>query len=230
MAFCGNCGAQMEATERFCVKCGKDNSVSAGAVPVVAAPAAAAPFPPAPPVPPAPAPFAAQPGPYTGPPVAIPVPGAPAKKNGTIGIIIVLVILAAGGYYYYHRPPQPQPAPQPSPSPQPSPGPQPPPGPSNSDLAKQQDFTYGQPYTSNGYLEIPGGKWVNNSNVALASATLECDQKDTNGNPLAQMRATLTGPNGPVQPGGTVTFNTIQMGSVATYVNKVNCVIVHVKQ
>jgi hypothetical protein len=218
MAFCGNCGAQMDASERFCVKCGNDNGMRPAAVPV-ATPVAVAPPPPAAPAPPV-APF---PSMYAAPPPgAIPVavglpPQIPAKKSGTLGTLIVLAVLAGGGYYYYaHQNPKPATPPQPAPS--------------NSDLAKQQDFTYGQPYTSNGYLEIPGGKWVNNASVALASATLECDQKDTNGNPLAQMRATLTGPNGPVQPGGTVTFNTIQMGSVATYVNKVNCVIVHVKQ
>ncbi len=216
MAFCGNCGAQMEATERFCVKCGKDNGVKQAAAPVPPVPQ-----PPAPQVVPTPVSYAAPPVPF---PVAMAVPPqAPASKNGKMIAILILALLAGGGYYYYtHPPPAPQPQPQPNPNPNP--------GPSNSDLAKQQAFTYGQPYTSNGYLEIPGGKWVNNSNVALASATLECDQKDTNGNPLAQMRATLTGPNGPNQPGGTVTFNTIQMGSVATYVDKVNCVIVHVKQ
>jgi hypothetical protein len=218
MAFCGNCGAQMEATERFCVKCGKDNGVKQAAAPVPPVPQ-----PPAPQVVPTPVSYAAPPVPF---PVAMAVPPqAPASKNGKMIAILILALLAGGGYYYYTHPP---PAPQPQPQPQPNPNPNP--GPSNSDLAKQQAFTYGQPYTSNGYLEIPGGKWVNNSNVALASATLECDQKDTNGNPLAQMRATLTGPNGPNQPGGTVTFNTIQMGSVATYVDKVNCVIVHVKQ
>jgi hypothetical protein len=34
--------------------------------------------------------------------------------------------------------------------------------------------------------------------------------------------------NGPVQPGGTITFNPFQMGSVSMYMSRVNCLIVAV--
>lgn len=231
MAFCGNCGATMEATERFCSKCGKDNGIKTAASPIAA-------MPPAQPLAPAPGPYAAPPGVFPAP-VGV-LPQAPAHKSGTMGSIIALLVLAAGGYYWYsHRTiaaqPQTPPAVQ-TPTTgggggnNPPAGQQPPSGPSNADLVKQQTFTNGQPYTSNGYLEIPSGKWTNNSQVTLASAVLECDQNASNGTLLAQMRATLTPDNGPVAPGGTITFNTIQMGSVATYVSKVDCNIIHVKQ
>jgi hypothetical protein len=62
--------------------------------------------------------------------------------------------------------------------------------------------------------------------VTVASATLECDQYDAAGNELDQMRTTV---NGPVQPGGTDTFNPFSMGAVANNLNKVTCTIMYAK-
>lgn len=220
MAFCGNCGAQMDASERFCVKCGKDNGIRPAAVPV-AAPVAVAPSsaPPAPPVAPAPAMYAA-------PPSAIPVavglpPQAPAKKSGPLSTIIVLALLAGGGYYYYthHYPPAP------APTPQPQPGPGGGSGSSNAELAKQQDFEATW-QNVNGMVQLSSETWKNNASVSVQSATMECDQLDTSGNVLDEMRTTL---NGPVAPGATDSFDPFSMGAVAANLNKVHCYIVHVK-
>ncbi|MGA9060541.1 MAG: zinc ribbon domain-containing protein [Terracidiphilus sp.] len=258
MAFCSKCGAQLEGNERFCVKCGHDVKANgAAAVPVAAAvPAASVPVPVSPPaaaaqaVAPPPQGYAAPP-PYPGqPPIPVimgPPPAQP-KHRGWIWAVIIVAVL--GGLYYIGTHNQQTPAgtapaqpggnpaqpggQQPGGAPAQPGGQQPGGAPAqpgnNAALAKQQSFTNGQPYTSNGYLEIPSGKWINNSNVSIQSATLECDQNDSSGNVLAEMRDTLTGPNNaPVQPGTTVTFNTLQMGSVANSTSRVVCAIVHVK-
>jgi hypothetical protein len=212
MAFCGNCGAQMDASERFCVKCGKDNSVKTATAPVAAAPP---PVPPAPPVTPAPAMYAAPPAPI---PVAVGMPPqAPAKKSGPLSTIVVLALLAGGGYYYYthHYPPAPAPQPQPNPNP----------GPSNADLAKQQDFEATW-QNVNGMVQLSSETWKNNASVSVESATMECDQLDSAGNLLDEMRTTL---NGPVAPGATDGFSPFSMGAVAANLSKVHCYIVHVK-
>ena len=210
MAFCGNCGAQMEASERFCVKCGKDNGARTAAAPVATPVAVPPPVAPTPPVAPAPGMYAVPPGTI---PVAVGVPPqVPAKKNNTLGTIIVLALLAGGGYYYYthHSPPAPAPKP----------------GSSNSDLAKQQDFEASW-QNVNGAIQVFNGSWKNNATVSVQTATLECDQLDGSGNTLDEMRTTL---NGPVAAGATATFNPFSMGAVAANLNKVHCYVVHVKQ
>jgi hypothetical protein len=76
-----------------------------------------------------------------------------------------------------------------------------------------------------GYVGVTNASWTNHSAAAMQSATLQCDQYAANGADLSQTRMTL---NGPVQPGGTTTFNPFQMGAVNVYMSRVNCVIVAV--
>lgn len=231
MAFCGNCGAQMEATERFCVKCGRDVTVRPAATPIAAVPTPAAPpVQPMAAMPSAYAPPAAMPSAYT-PPASMPVavmPQAQPNRGGMMGVIVVLLALAGGGYYYYTHyikptPPasQPQSNPNPGPNP-PSPGPG---GGSNAALVKAQDFE-AQWQNVSGMIQLNNETWKNNGTVTVQSATLECDQLDANGNTLDEMRTTL---NGPVAAGATDGFSPFTMGATAANTTKVNCQIVHVK-
>lgn len=213
MAFCGNCGNQLQGDERFCVKCGKDTSAKpATAVAVEAPPAAAAPQTPpvqrVVPITPPGQPIA--PGHYPPVPVPIVVP-QPQKRGGATGVVILLVLIAAAGYYYYTHKTPPVPAK---------------PAVDNSTLAKQQAFD-AHWNAINGFIQISNGKWTNNSQYPVQSAILECDQYDSSGTDLDQMRTTL---NGPLQPGATDSFNPFQMGAVANNLTRVTCMIVHVKQ
>ncbi|MGB7264880.1 MAG: zinc-ribbon domain-containing protein [Terracidiphilus sp.] len=215
MAFCSNCGNQLEGSERFCGKCGSDVSAKAAgqvaASQVAAGPRAAASVPMQ-----AVQPMGAMPGVYAQPgaiPVAVAIPQqAPAKKGITLGTVILVAALAAGGYYYFTKY-------KPAVDAQKQKG-------ANAALAKQQAFD-AHWQTVGGFIQLTNGKWTNNANVAIQSATLECDQYDASGNNLDQMRTTL---NGPVNPGGTDTFNPFNMGAVANNLNKVTCTIMYVKQ
>jgi hypothetical protein len=212
MAFCGNCGNQLQSDERFCVKCGHD--VSANAAPA-AAPVAASAAPPMQPMAAAPPVQAAAPAwqpaavQYAAPgaiPVAMAVPQAPQKRGGVVGTVIVIALVAAGFYYYSkHRTPPTPPV-------------------TTAQLSQQQNFA-GHWENVFGFIEVSNGKWTNNAKLAIQTATLECDQYSSNNTDLAQMRTTL---NGPVQPGAAATFDTFQMGTVADYMNHVNCWIVDV--
>ena len=215
MAFCGNCGNQLQSDERFCVKCGHDVSANAAPAAVAVAASAAPPVQPmavAPPVQaaaPAFQPTAVQ---YAAPgafPVAMAVPQAPQKRGGLLGtVVVILLVLAAGYYYAKHRTPATPPAPPVT----------------TAQLAQQQNFA-GHWENVFGFIEVSNGKWTNNSKSAIQTSTLECDQYSSNNTDLAQMRPTL---NGPVQPGAAATFSTFQMGTVADYMNHVNCWIVDV--
>jgi hypothetical protein len=174
---------------------------------------------------------------FGAPPVAVPLPQAQPMKHSWATTVIVLVLLAAGGYYYQKHQaapaaPQPGTAPtQPATAPpaQPSTGPSQPgaapsvPGGSQG-LAQLQAFV-GHWQVVNGYLVISNGVWKNNANVAMQSAVLECDQFNLGRTDLAQMKTTL---NGPVQPGGTATFNAFQMGGEVMNMHTVNCAIMAV--
>jgi zinc-ribbon domain len=240
MAFCRNCGTQLQGDERFCVGCGTDVSAKPAAGASVAGTAGSAAAQPATvPVTKAPvangsaataqavkaqafqaqavqAPVAqtvaAAPGPYATPgtiPIMVTMPPqAPAKRGGMMWVLVVLAVLV-GGYFYI----------------KPKPTPPPPPPPDPAALTKQQAFDahWDDVY---GFVQISNGKWTNHANVAIDSATLECDQYNTYGTDLAQMRTTL---NGPLNPGATSSYNPFQMGAVATNVNRVTCTIVHVR-
>jgi hypothetical protein len=140
-----------------------------------------------------------------------------------VGIFLVAVL--AGSYFYSKQKtmaatPPAAPA-QPA---QGQPAGQAPPPVDNATLVQQQSFA-GHWRAIYGYVGVTNSAWTNHSTVAIQSATLECDQYSANGNQLSQMRTTL---NGPVQPGNTATFNPFQMGSVSTYMTRVNCEIVAV--
>lgn len=207
MAFCSNCGNQLEGNERFCVKCGKDlsaKSATTATAPVAAPPPpAATALPVMPPVP----------GAYVAPgaiPVAVAVSPAPAKRGGMFGTVIVVLALLGGGWYYYKHKPTPVTDPEGA----------------NTALSKQQAFD-AHWQTVNGWIQISNAKWTNNAQTPIQSAILECAQYDASGNDLDEMRTTL---NGPVTPGNSASFNPFWMGEVASNLNKVTCTIVHVKE
>lgn len=236
MGVCSHCGAQLHGDERFCVACGT-------AVPV-AAPGAnggAVAGPPPPPMPVPPAPVLAPPvqqmavaGGYAlhGPgPVAAGGTEAPATSGGKMWTWIAIAAILLLGYSYLKNK---------TATATPPAAPAQPAGTAPAGAPAQQG-TAGQPVTSGpvlqqqtfaghwqaiyGFVEVTNTSWTNHSAAAMQSATLECDQYSANGSLLSQMRTTL---NGPVQPGGTGTFNPFQMGSVSTYMSRVNCFIVAV--
>jgi hypothetical protein len=142
---------------------------------------------------------------------------APQKKGITMGTLVILIALAVGGYYYYtHYYQKDHPS-----------GSQPPASQAGAAavLGKQQAFD-AHWQTVNGFIQLTNGKWTNNANVAVQSATLVCQQMDGAGNDLDEWRTTL---NGPVQPGGTDTFDPFNVGAVATNLNKVVCSIQYAK-
>jgi hypothetical protein len=98
------------------------------------------------------------------------------------------------------------------------------PGGSNAALVGLQDVS-GDWRALNGSLQEYNVKWVNRSTVTIQSSVLECDQYDANNEVLAQNRTNL---NGPLQPGGTGTYNPFNMGTVQQGLNSVNCGIVAV--
>ena len=244
--FCVSCGNDLSA--QAAGPAAAAPVAAAAAAPVAAAPAAPpAAAPPAYGAPAAPPPYGA--------PGQIPVmglPPAPAKRgSGWIwGLIIVAAILYGLYYIGTHNPPpgqgntpaQPGTAPQPVAQPgmaptapqQPgaAPGPAAPvqpgdpgPGGPNESLVQMQQFS-GQWGAANGYVQISNARWVNRSNVNLASAVLECDQYAQNGEVLSQQRANLTGAN---QAGGTWAANSsFNMGQAAQGLSNVNCGIVAV--
>jgi hypothetical protein len=206
MAFCKNCGTKLQGDERFCVGCGADVSAKGN---VAATPAPQGTVPSAQVLPAHP--VAGIPGNFLPPgaiPIAVMQPQAPPKHGGWMKTLLVIAVVVGVGYYFVkHLPPSPA-----------DPG-------TNAALTKLQAFD-AHWQAVYGFVQVSNGKWTNNANVAIASATLECDQYDSNGRDLAQMRTTL---NGPIQPGASANFNPFQMGAVATNVYKVTCTIVHVK-
>ena len=204
MAFCKNCGTQLHGDERFCPGCGTEVSAKGATGPsATVPPAVVAPtpipagthpsIPPAQPVPGAPGVFL--------PPGAIPIavmPQAPPKRGGWLKTLLIIAVIVAVGYYFVqHMPSSDQGA--------------------TAALTKQQAFD-AHWQNDYGFVQVSDGKWTNNATVAVNSAILECDQYDSNGTDLAQMRTTL---NGPVQPGASATFSPFKMGAVATNVYKV---------
>jgi hypothetical protein len=172
-------------------------------------------------------------------------PAAPAKRGGWVWALVIVVVL--GGLYYIGKhneqtqpgtaPTQPGTAPQPgnpgqpggAPGSAPQPGApvqpgDPGPGGPNEALVQLQSFG-GQWHAIGGYVQISNARWTNRSTVAMQSAVLECDQYASTGAVLAQMRTTL---NGPVQAGGSGTYNPFNMGTIAQNLNWVNCGIVAV--
>ena len=223
MAFCGNCGKQMEDGGRFCPSCGADtkaaaSSATAPPMPVAAASAAAPASIPIPVMPPMGAvPHANGAAPF---PVVIQQP--PPKRNSMTWVVIAVVALLVGGYAYQRVKPATNGDGTPSGAPS-QPGPQN--GPQDqATLVREQNFS-GHWQAVYGFVDLTNTSWTNHAAIAMQSATLECDQYSTNGTQLSQYQTRL---NGPVQPGTMVTFNPFQMGSVSTYMTKVTCNIVAV--
>ena len=254
MAFCNNCGTQLQGDERFCVKCGHDvkaNGATASAV-VASVPVAAANAPTEPPQvvapppqsypPPAPQGFAAPPPQgfvapplqgyaappvYPGqPPIIMGAPPTQSKRHGMVWVVVIIAVLYGLWYIGTHdKKPQPQPQTNPAQQPAQQPGGGTQPGGGNAALAQLQSFT-GQVSNANGQVQISNGQWTNNATVAVQSVTLECIQYDGNGSQLAQTQNTLTAPNGPLQPQATATFSPFTMGAVAQGTTKANCGVV----
>ena len=229
MAFCSNCGAQLESGARFCVQCGANQMAKAAGAP--AAPAAAPPAGTAPQA----APFQAA-APTAVPQHAIPpIPGlpqyplppgqipivmagpqmAPQKSRNTLLWVAVVCAVLYGLYYIgsHNQNRQTQTGPDPKQQ-------------SGQDQAilQAQQFT-GNYDSVNGYIQISQGIWRNGSNVALQSAKLQCAQISASGQSLTQNQTTL---NGPAGPGQTISFPSFQIGTEAQGVSKVNCNIVEV--
>lgn len=110
MAFCSGCGAQLGSNERFCVKCGADQTTKAAVTPAAPTPAAFTPPPqaytpppqayaPPPATPPAMPPYGSPGMPGQMPIIMGAPPQAPANNNNMLwGVIIVGAILY--GLYY----------------------------------------------------------------------------------------------------------------------------------
>jgi len=201
MAFCKNCGKSLAGDERFCVQCGSDASAAAtvpGTTPAQRIP-----------------PQQGTPVTY-GAPGQIPVvvmPPAAAKRGGKMSTIIaVLLAVWFAGYYLTHRTPPITPAQEAA---------------AEAALTKQQGFDCNF-RNADGYLQIENGKWTNHSPVAIQAATLECDQTDSNGTDLDEMRINLKSPQGPLQPGTSQDYNAFRMGEIANYASKVHCTVVTV--
>jgi len=238
MAFCGNCGAQLEGDGKFCVKCGADQTAKAGSAPAtVAAPPQPA-YPPPPPqpfagmppqYPPPGQPFAGVPPQYPPPqpgqfPVIMGVPPAPAGNKNTLMYVVLAAAVLYGLYYIgTHDQAQNPPATAPQAQPGQQPGGQ---GNQNPAVIAAQKFSEGGYNAVNGQVQVTQGQWLNGSNIALAAAMLGCEQMDSNGQNLAQDQITLTGP---AQPGQTVTLPTFSIGAVAQGAAKVNCKITAVE-
>jgi hypothetical protein len=167
-------------------------------------------------------------------PVAAGGPETAANHTGKMWMWIVIFAILVGGYYYSKNKqatatppaapagtaPQGAPAQPGGTAPQGTPA-----QPVTSGALLQEQSFAGHWRAIYGFVGLTNTSWTNNSNVVMQSATLECDQYSANGTKLSQMQTTL---NGPVQPGRTATFNPFQMGSVSTYMSRVNCFIVAV--
>lgn len=222
MAFCSNCGKQLEGSGRFCNNCGADTTATSSTPSSAPGPV---------PVPPpvinqqptiAAAPMqSVQYAPTGAIPIAVGIPTPPPataqKKGGMVGTLVVLAAIIGGGYYYYHKPP--------GPGPGPAPGPSQPPQTDAKALVQQQSFS-AQWQDQNGMLILTSAKWTNSANVTLSSATVQCEQYNATGTDLSQYRVTL---NGPTEPNAASTYSNIQIGAVASGMSKVNCDVVHVK-
>ncbi len=189
MAFCSGCGGQLEGNERFCAKCGADQTAMAGGTPAVQAPPPQAPpaqaaFPPQPAQP-----YPAMPPQYPPqypPPGPIPVmampPAAPAKSSKWIWIAIIVAAVLYGLYYIGTHDQQQNPAPAPAPQTQPgTPTPQAQPG-APTPQAQPGAPTPQAPPTTPTPQAQPGAPGQGGNNQALvAQQQLTCRWKAQNG-------------------------------------------------
>jgi hypothetical protein len=207
MAFCGNCGTHAEDNEHFCRNCGHDLTA--------ASPHAQPPAPPA----------DAQPylAPGAIPPGAIPLAPPAAKKTMSTPVRVLVFIVGLVAIWSGLK----QMGVIKGPS-TPSGG-----GTGSNAIgtlatqatgaAQQESFT-GQWAVANGEMQINKGVWNNQSNVAVQSVVMECDQYDNNNSDQAQKQITLVTTNRAALPAGdTADFKSIDMGPAVENVAKVNC-------
>ena len=222
MAFCPKCGTQLAGNEQFCVKCGNDLSAShaPASTPVAAAP----PYAPPPFVPPPAAPPPAGYPPYYPAPGQIPIimpQEVPKHHGGAWWVIIIAAVLFGLWWIGTHDQPNTTPTPTPTPGGAPAGGP-------NAATIAQQVYTT-QWSVVNGDVQLTNQKWVNQSNVSIQSADLECDQYDQSGADLAQKHVQLTDQTGAaVKAGDTEQFGNLDIGAAVQGLTKVNCGIVGV--
>jgi len=252
MKVCSHCGTPLQGDERFCVACGADvSSMTAPASVAASGPVTPVAPTPAPPASAAPIAHTTVPVAYAAPvpapiPVFVSTPAPPAKTSSKVWTWIIIAAVLLGGYYYSKTTTSTTPTPaapaQPGAPAEPGapaqPGTPAQPGVPTQPGAPAQPGVQGQPvspvqqqsFSGNwraiyGYVGVTNARWTNRSSIAIQSATLQCDQYAANGADLTQTQMTL---NGPVQPGGTTTFNPFQMGAVNVYMTRVNCAIVAV--
>ena len=191
---------------------------------------------------PQPAPYAPSPFPQAMPGQPPIIMGAPptagAQNKKTMWIVAGLV--AVGVFYYIgthdnktttpgtQPTTQPQQQPQQQPQAPANPGQQPPNqgggGGDTSQLVQMQSFT-GQIGEANGQVQVSNGKWTNNATVSIQSSNLQCVQTGNGDQPLTQTNTTLTGPNGPLAPNTSTTFNPFLGGAVVQGATAAQCKI-----
>jgi len=259
MAFCSSCGGQLEGNERFCVKCGADQTAKAGSAPAVQAAAPPAPAPPAafPPTPVQPfagmpshyppprpvQPFAGMPPqypplppvqPFTGVPPQYPPPvimGAPpGAQPATKNPLMWLV--AAGvifGLWYIGTHDQNNQNPGTTPTPQTQPGQQPGGGGGGN---QNQAIIAAQQFTEGSYNAVNGQIQVTQGQWLNGSNVALAAAE------LGCEQMDANGQNlaqdqvtltGPAAPGATVTLPTFSIGAAAQGAAKVNCKITAVE-
>jgi hypothetical protein len=238
MAFCPKCGTKLAGNERFCVSCGNDvSATTAAAAPVASIPAAPAPVTPvqAAPAPYAPTPTAPPAAPYPQyypppgqiPMMAVPPQEVPKHHGAAWWVVIIAGVLFGLWWIGTHDQQSQQPATPPAGGAPPTGGAPPAAGP-NAGAVAQQAYTTNWNVV-NGDVHLSNQKWVNNSNVTIQSADLECDQYDQTGADLAQKHVQLTDQTGAsIKPGDTEQFGDLDLGPAVPNLTKVNCGIVGV--
>ena len=218
MAFCSSCGGHLESNERFCAKCGADQTAQTAGAPAVpaAAPQAAIPLPPV-------QPFAGMPPQFPSPVIMGAPPGAPAAGKNPLMWLVAAGVVFGLWYIGTHDKDSQTPGTTPAPQTQPGPGGG---GNQNQAIIAAQKFTEGGYSAANGQIQVTQGQWLNGSNIAVAAVKLGCEQFDANGQNLTQDQVTLTGP---APPGATVTLPTFSIGAAAQGVAKVKCAITDVE-
>jgi hypothetical protein len=145
----------------------------------------------------------------------------PKHHGGAWWVIIIAAVLFGLWWIGTHDQQSQQPVATPPPGGAPAAGP-------NAALIAQQNYTT-QWNVVNGDVHLSNQKWVNQSNVTLQSADLECDQYDQSGSDLAQKHVQLTDQTGAtVKPGDTEQFSDLDIGPAVQGLTKVNCGIVGV--
>ena len=178
----------------------------------------------------APPPAAPYPQYYPPPGQQVPIimpQAVPAHHGGAWWVVIIAAALFGFWWIGTHDQPKQPAGPTPTP-PATTPTPAPQPGGSNAALVAQQNYTT-QWSVVNGDVQLSNQKWINQSNVAIQSADLECDQYDQNGSDLAQKHIQLTDQTGAaVKAGETEEFSNLDIGAAVQGLTKVNCGIVAV--